>query len=349
MNKSTRKRKKTSVNRKIFFLLTVQSGIIVLTALGSLFIMELLIRHFKAAYADLTFLAIVIPVAVVMGVVNYFLTQVAYRYVSYLTEGIERVAQGDYSVRLEYRKGGPLAEVFGDFNKMCAELSNVELLKNEFLNDYAHELRTPIMSINGFAKLLLENEVTEEERKTYLELIAEESKRLAELAKSTMVMARLDTQTIVGDREEYNLGEQLRQCVILASMDWNKKSLNLDGTGIRDVQYNGNKALMQEVWYNLLSNAIKYTPKGGEIRISVDEEEENITVKISDTGEGIDENAIKHIFEKYYQADKSHSAKGLGLGLAIVDRIVKLCDGKISVESKLNEGSVFTVTLPKWR
>ncbi|PWM71733.1 MAG: sensor histidine kinase [Bacillota bacterium] len=347
MREKKQRVKSNPANKKIFFLLTLQSGIVVVAALGSLFFVELLIRHFNADYADLTFLAIVIPMAVVIGVINYFITKIVYRYVSFLAEGIGKVAEGDFTVRLDDKKGGPLAEVYGDFNKMCAELSNVELLKNEFLNDYAHELRTPITSINGFAKLLLENDVTEEERRAYLQLIADESKRLAELSNSTMVMARLDSQTIVADREEYNLGEQLRQCVILLSMDWGKKNLNLDGTEIKDVLYKGNKTLMQEVWCNLLSNAVKYTPKGGEIRIRVDEDEKNVFVSVADTGEGINENALKHIFEKYYQSDKSHAAKGLGLGLAIVDRIVKLCNGKIEVESALNEGSTFTVTLPK--
>ncbi len=345
--KKRRLKKSNPTNKKIFFLLMLQSAIVVVAALGSLFVSELLVMHFDAAYVDLTFLAIVIPIAVVIGVINYFITKLIYRYVSLLAEGIGKVAQGDFSVRLDYRRGGPLAEVFGNFNKMCAELSNVEILKNEFLNDYAHELRTPITSINGFARLLLESDVTEEERRVYLELIADESKRLAELSNSTMMMARLDSQTIVPDKKEYNLGEQLRRSVILLSVDWGKKGLNVDGSEIKDVFYQGSEALMQEVWCNLLSNAIKYTPKGGEIRVRVDEDAENVIVSVADTGEGIGENALRHIFEKYYQSDKSHAAKGLGLGLAIVDKIVKLCNGKIEVESAPNEGSVFTVILPK--
>ena len=193
----------------------------------------------------------------------------------------------------------------------------------------------------------MDNDVTESERNAYLQLIADESKRLAALANSTLLMSKLDAQSIVLDKAEYDLGEQLRQSVILLSGEWSGKNINVDGSEIEDVTYNGNQSLMQEVWYNLLSNAIKYTPRGGEIRLSAKEENGDIVVAISDTGAGMSEETVSHIFEKYYQGDKSHSSKGLGLGLSIAERIVKLCDGTIKVKSELNAGSTFTVRLPK--
>lgn len=345
-----KKRKKYAINltkRRIFRMLLVQTVIIVLATLGSYVFVSSMAKLAGTTKVNLTLLAILIPMCVVLGVINYIISKYIYKYVFILSEGIRRVSDGDFSVRLKEEKGGPLTEVYGDFNKMCAELENVELLKNDFLNNYAHELRTPITSINGFARLLMENDVTESERNAYLQLIADESKRLAALANSTLLMSKLDAQSIVLDKAEYDLGEQLRQSVILLSGEWSGKNINVDGSEIEDVTYNGNQSLMQEVWYNLLSNAIKYTPRGGEIRLSAKEENGDIVVAISDTGAGMSEETVSHIFEKYYQGDKSHSSKGLGLGLSIAERIVKLCDGTIKVKSELNAGSTFTVRLPK--
>lgn len=347
MAEKKKSRRQDPASHRIFWLLMMQTALIVVAALGSFLFVELCARYFGVSSVDLTLFAILVPMSLVLGLINYFMSKIVYRYVAELTDGIGKVAEGDFSVRLDARRGGPLTSAYENFNKMCAELSNVEILKNDFLNDYAHELRTPITSINGFAKLLMENDVTDEERRTYLQLIADESRRLAELSNSTMLMSRLDSQAIVVDKEEYNLGEQLRQCVILLSVDWSKKNLNVDGADIKDVYYSGNKGLMQEVWCNLLSNAIKYTPRGGEIRVSVSEDENSVSVSVADTGVGIGESALSHVFEKYYQSDKSHASKGLGLGLAIVDKIVRLCDGTVGVESAVNVGSTFTVTLPK--
>lgn len=345
-----KKRRQRAVNetkRRIFKMLVVQTVFIVLATIGSYVFVDVMAKIAGTDSVNLTLFAILIPMCVVLGLLNYIMSKYVYKYVFVLSEGMRKVSDGDFSVRLDEGKGGPLGEVYVDFNKMCAELENVEMLKNDFLNNYAHELKTPITSINGFARLLMENDVTEDERNGYLQLIADESKRLAAFANSTMLMSKLDAQSIVVDKEEYDIGEQLRQSVILLSGEWGGKNINVDGGEIRDVAYNGNQALMQEVWYNLISNAIKYTPRGGEIKLGVAEDGADVVVTVSDTGAGMDEETLAHIFEKYYQGDKSHSSKGLGLGLAIAERIVRLCDGTIEVKSEPNVGSTFTVRLPK--
>lgn len=112
------------------------------------------------------------------------------------------------------------------------------------------------------------------------------------------------------------------------------------------MKYLGNKELMQHLWLNILGNAVKYTPVGGEITVSVQKEGDHVSVIVSDTGEGISEKTLEHLFDPYYQGDSSHSRQGLGLGLSIAQRITELCRGTISVESKVSEGSIFKVTLP---
>jgi signal transduction histidine kinase len=229
---------------------------------------------------------------------------------------------------------------------MCDELQSVQILRNDFINNYSHEFKTPIASINGFAELLREKKLPEEERDQYLKIIADESARLSKLASNTTLLSRLSSQQIVSGIEEYDLGAQLRECSIILSGKWLGKDIAFDGEDIPSLIYKGNKEMMQHLWINLLDNSIKYTPEGGEIKVSLAQKDGFAVVKIADNGEGISDETKARLFIPYFQGDASHSKEGLGLGLAIVMRIVELCKGNISVDSAVNEGSVFTVKLP---
>ena len=184
-----------------------------------------------------------------------------------------------------------------------------------------------------------------QEQRQYLEIIVDESARLSKLATNTILLSKLSSQHIVTDSEQYDLSEQLRQCSILLSKKWLDKKIEFSGE-FPPTMYFGNKEMMQHLWLNLLDNAIKYTPVGGEISAEVYTENSNIVVKIADTGEGISEETLKYMFEPYFQGDSSHSQQGLGLGLSIAKRIVELCGGTITVQSKIFVGSTFTITLP---
>ena len=185
----------------------------------------------------------------------------------------------------------------------------------------------------------------EEEQKKYLKIIVDESARLSNLATSTILLSKLTAQSIVTDIEEYDLGEQLRECSIILSGKWLQKNMEFD-VSLDQVMYSGNKEMMQHLWINLLDNAVKYTPEGGKITVSVREENNYAIVKIADTGEGMSKEIQKNLFDPYFQGDSSHSSQGLGLGLSIVKRIVELCKGTISVRSTMGEGSIFMVILP---
>ena len=258
------------------------------------------------------------------------------------------MASGDFDYRIPIHEKEPMALVFEDFNKMTAELSSVQLLRNDFINSYSHEFKTPIASINGFADLLLEKDLSEPERRQYLEIIRDESERLSRLAQNTILLSQISSQSIVTDAETYNLGEQIRQCAIICSKSWMEKKQDFDGDFL-DVSYTGNRELMQHLWINILGNAIKYTGVGGWIRVKMEEEKESISVHISDNGVGMSQETMEHLFIPYYQGDKSRATQGLGLGLSISKKIVELCGGEIWVESELQKGTSFTVILPKNR
>ena len=330
--------------------LLMQSFAIVLTAVGSFMLMTWIIRDLldvKHIYA-----AMGLELAGMLGFLTLVLVPmitVLYRRrareVVTLSEAIRKVAAGDYSTRITEYKRAQIKPIYEDFNKMCAELESVKLLRNDFINSYSHEFKTPIASINGFASLVLEKDLPEEEQKKYLKIIVDESSRLSKLATSTILLSKLTAQSIVTDIEEYNLGEQLRECSVILSGKWLQKNMDFD-VSLDHVMYSGNKEMMQHLWINLLDNAVKYTPEGGKVTVSVSEENGYAIVKIADTGEGMSKEIQKHLFDPYFQGDSSHSRQGLGLGLSIVKRIVELCKGTITVRSKVGEGSIFTVILP---
>lgn len=261
-----------------------------------------------------------------------------------LSEGISHLAEGDFNYKIPIKKKDSLARVYANFNKMCEELKSVQILRNDFINSYSHEFKTPIASINGFASLLLEKNLSPQEREQYLTIIIEETDRLSRLASNTILLSKLSSQQIVTDIEPYDLSEQIRQCSIILSKKWMEKEIDFD-CELPEVKFFGNRELMQHLWLNIISNAIEHTPQGGEVSIVLVQEGDSVCVTISDNGEGMSEQTQKHLFDPYFQGDSSHSSQGLGLGLSIAKRIVELCNGEIMVESKLGEGSRFSVRL----
>ncbi len=329
----------------------VQSfSVIIACVLGSYF-MTWLVSDFmgvKGIYlgASLELIGTMLFLVVVLVPVNMFFYRRRAKEIKILSEGIKHLAEGDFDYKIPLKKRYALASVYENFNKMCEELKSVQILRNDFINSYSHEFKTPIASINGFAELLLDKTITELEREEYLKIIIEETSRLSKLATNTILLSRLSTQKIVTDMEEYDLSEQIRQCSIILSKRWLEKGIEFT-CALPSVVYKGNRELMQHLWLNLISNAIEHTPKGGEIAISLEEKENEIILNIADSGEGMDAETLKNVFEPYFQGDASRSSKGLGLGLAIAKRICELCGGSIKAESAVGEGSLFTITLGK--
>ncbi len=268
--------------------------------------------------------------------------------VNKIIDQTNRLASGDYRVRLEFGKliGSHPAfeEMSASFNTLAQELENTEMLRSDFINNFSHEFKTPIVSIAGFAKLLKRPEISEAERLEYAGVIEEESRRLTYMAQNVLDLTRVENQAILTDVIDYNLSEQLRSCVLLLEQTWQDKELNWD-LEFAEYTVSANEELMRQVWINLLHNAVKFTPKGGNIAIAIHQSERATSVSITNSGSTVPPEAREHIFRKFYQADQSHSAEGNGVGLAIVKRIVDLHGGSVAVACEENS-TTFTVTLP---
>ncbi|WP_150271496.1 HAMP domain-containing sensor histidine kinase [Paenibacillus tepidiphilus] len=260
-------------------------------------------------------------------------------------EATNRLAGGDFSTRL-YLTSPPEYRILSEnFNRMAEELGGIEILRSDFVNNFSHEFKTPIVSIKGFAEVLKYDDLPKEERDEYLDIVIAESARLASLASNVLELSKIETQTILTDKQRYNVGEQIRQCVLLLAAKMEKKHLALN-VNIQDYEMSGNKELLNQVWLNLLDNAIKFTPEHGAIEINMKRTAERLEIAVRDSGSGIVPEAIPKIFDKFYQADTSHSTAGNGLGLTIVKQIINLHGGTIACSSAPAQGTVFTVSLP---
>ena len=296
-------------------------------------------------YDPFNAVGMVLPMAVFLTIINYNVLKYASRYINELIYGIKKIVNGDFNVLLDTNKKGLLTEVFQNFNKMALELQGIKTLREDFVNQFSHEFKTPIMSINGFAKLMMEEELSREEQLKYLEIIVSESQRLSDLSRNTLLMSQLESQNWIAQKEKFSLDELLKECIILLESNWENKKIHISGE-MKSGNFNGNREIMKQLWINLLNNAIKYTPRYGSIEITAANVNHSSIVTISDSGQGIDPVDLPSIFNKYYRGKGEESIKGLGLGLSISKRIVDLCNGSIEVHSLLNEGSQFIITLP---
>ena len=269
------------------------------------------------------------------------------RPVNDMINATEEVSRGNYKVQLKqtFDPDSDFGRLQSSFNQMTRELDGVEVLRNDFINNFSHEFKTPIVSIRGFAHQLQAGGLSEKEQQEYIAIIAAESDRLTNMATSILLLSKLENQQIVTDQAEFYLDEQIRTCWVLLERQWAAKNIELD-IRLDEAVYLFNEDMLSHVWLNLFDNAIKFTPEGGTIACFLNANEDEITVTLRDNGCGMDEETCAHIFEKFYQGDTSHSGHGNGIGLTIVGRIVELCGGRIEVESRPDEGSTFTVTLP---
>lgn len=264
-----------------------------------------------------------------------------------LIQATKIISKGDFSVRVgEGSSNHEISELLKNFNHMAEELGSIEMFRNSFINDFSHEFKTPIVSIRGFAKQLQNENLSAEKRKEYTDIIVSESERLANMSANVLLLTKFENQKFITNQTEYELDEQIRNCVILFEKQWDTKNLEIN-IDLEPVKIYSNAEMLSHLWINLIENAIKYCEENGHISILCFENGNNIEFKISDTGKGMDNDTLKHIFDKFYQGDKSHATQGNGIGLSIVKRIVELCKGEINVESSLGNGTTFIVKLPK--
>lgn len=267
-----------------------------------------------------------------------------------LRNATEKVANGDFSVyvpplhsvgKLDY-----LDAMILDFNKMVEELGSIEVLKTDFFSNVFHEIKTPLAVIHNNAQLLQRANLEESQRKECADAILHATRRLSNLITNMLKLNKLEKQAIQPAPQSFDLCAQLSECALQFENTWEQKDIEFIAELEDRALIRGDEELLALVWTNLLSNAIKFTPAGGTVTLTQRTEPDAVTVEVADTGCGMEAETMRHIFDKFYQGDTSHSTEGNGLGLALVRRILELSDGTITVQSTVGKGSVFTVRLP---
>jgi len=289
---------------------------------------------------------ILLIISVLVGtVVSFIISQFPLKPIRRVIDATNRLAAGDFSTRLRLAGPSAFTELADSFNRMAEELGGIEMLRADFVDNFSHEFKTPIVSIKGFAEELKHDDLSPEQRNEYLDIIIGESSRLATLATNVLNLSRVEKQTILANRERFDLTEQVRRCILLFENKLNQRRLNLT-IELDEIALVGDEDLLSQVWINLIDNAVKFTPEGGSIGIRLIKSGNQARFVIQDDGYGISEESQKHVFDKFFQGDPSHSTQGNGLGLSIARRIVTLYGGTIACQSQDGVGTEFTVDLP---
>jgi signal transduction histidine kinase len=275
------------------------------------------------------------------------------RPVSKIVRAAEKIMEGDLSVRIEKERSVDPNDGFNViidyFNRMTEELSGMETLRTDFIANVSHELKTPLAVMQNYGTMLQNPQLPEVERMEYAKAITDASRSMAGMISNILKLNKLENQNIYPDTKTYDLGEQLCECLLGFEDVWEKKGIEIEADMEEQVLVKADPELLTLVWNNLFSNAIKFTEPGGKVRVTLNTQDEEAVVRISDTGCGISPEVGRHIFEKFYQGDTSHATKGNGLGLALVKRVMDITKGDIQVSSEVGKGSTFTVRIERER
>ena len=331
---------------KIRLIITVTFEIIIsiLLAIG----VDALARWLFTDIWEIPLWADAIIIALFVGIfATSFLTRWFIEPIKKVGNAMTKIAEGDFSTRLNATSSSKeIQEIYSGFNMMAQELQSTEILQSDFVSNVSHEFKTPINAIEGYSMLLQNGNNLTKEQEEYIEKIIFNTRRLSSLTGSILLLSKLENQSIVSNKTQFDLDEQIRKSILSLESEWEKKEIEFD-IEMDDTDFVGSEALLHHIWDNLISNAIKFSYNGGKIGIYLKNYSNKIVFTITDNGIGISEEAKNHIFDKFYQGDSSHKQQGNGLGLALVKKIIDLENGEISVKNNIDKGCTFTVVLYK--
>lgn len=339
-----RDRKKEGLTLRVRMVLWVQVEL--LACVGLAFLIDNIAHTLNPSWNVPLLLELVIVSVVVGGVMTAIISRAFFNPVKNLRLAMDKVANGDFTIQLDTDKStsNEIKELYAGFNLMTSELRATEILQTDFISNVSHEFKTPINAIEGYSTLLQGCENLDADQQEYVEKILFNTGRLSSLVSNILLLSKIENQSIQAKRELYSLDEQIRETIVALETAWAPKNIELD-VELDSVKYNGNEIMMRHVWSNIINNAIKFTPENSTVSIRLQKEKDKCIFSVADQGEGLSDEAKKHLFDKFYQADTSHKSEGNGLGLALVKQILDIDGGDITAENINGGGCRFTVTL----
>lgn len=340
-------KKNDPAKRRFYVWFILCTAAVLLVALATATVLNLVFIRIGLIENGLFWVIIFAITSVLVGVaLAAILGRVMFRPVETIIDGMTKLSRGDFSVRIDLGKYEGMKNLAESFNALAEELENTKLLRSDFVNEFSHELKTPLVSLSGLISLMQTEKLSEDKRRHYLGIMEEEARRLTDMTSNTLYLSKIEAQNILTGLTRYNVSEQIRKSVLLLERKWSKKGL----TPVLDFDEHtllANEDMMKQVWVNLIDNAIKFSDEGEELRIDVASGGGSLTVSVENTGKEIPEAELPLIFAKFYRCNGNHLSEGNGIGLSIVKHIVDLHRGSVSVVSREHR-TVFSVTLPQF-
>lgn len=345
--------KKHSKRRLFFNFIITFVGFFILSGITTTVSMLMFLHSLEISFdyiiefAPITFINLIFMSAIFAIIGTVWKSLTVERPVTAINEALLKIRKGELSTKIKRRHyPSRFSTIVNNINLMTTELSSIDNLKVSLMSNISHELKTPISVISNYAALLQDEGIDERKKTEYAKAISDSSKKMSELITNILKLNQLENQKIPSELKEYNVSEQLCECLLNFEAQWEKKGIEIETDIEEDVFVISDIKLMDIVWNNLFSNAIKFTPEGGTITVTLTKGRRFAKIKIADTGCGIPEDQRELIFDKFYQCDTSRGTDGNGLGLALVKRIINITNGYISVDSSVGEGTEFTVKVP---
>ncbi|MBQ8725524.1 MAG: HAMP domain-containing histidine kinase [Clostridia bacterium] len=300
--------------------------------------------NFSLENSTLLWILMFSAISIIIGLaLTFILQRVILKPVNTLLDGMDKLANGEFNTRIDLGSVEGITGISDKFNALARELQKIEILRSDFVNNFSHEMKTPIVSISSLISLMKNGEISKDKQMQYLNIIEEEINRLSEMTTNVLNLSKIENQGIITEKTEFNLSEQIRTCVLLLEKKWSRKKLELD-VDFDEYTVVANEDMLKQVWFNLIDNAIKFAERSSLLKISICKNEGKTVVKVTNKGEPIAKEDYEKIFQKFYQGSSSSKKDGNGIGLSIVKHIVDLHEGRITAESK--DGlTTFTVTL----
>lgn len=293
--------------------------------------------------------------AIILLLLNYFQYEFFYDRIRRLTLGANKVVEGDYDISISENMEGDFSKLANSFNSMRETIrNNINELKEEkqflvnLLSDISHQLKTPISSMIVYNDIMLNQQLSREQRETFLLNDKSQLYRMSWLIKNILKLAKLDAKAIEFNKENQSLVETIEESIDALGSKAMEQKVNINFNEKKDILFLHDRLWMEEALNNIIKNGIEHTDSGGEINIEVDENPIYRRIIIEDTGEGINEEDLPNIFKRFYKAKTMKKSDSIGIGLALAKSIIQAHNGIIEVQSKLGEGSKFIITFLKY-
>ncbi|MGN1416014.1 MAG: ATP-binding protein [Oscillospiraceae bacterium] len=270
------------------------------------------------------------------------------RPISDMTKAAQRFGEGDFSQKIKTVDDSELGYLANAMNEMAASLEQIEETRKSFISNVSHELKTPMTTIGGFVDGILDGTIPKAQHRYYLRIVSEEVDRLARLVRSMLNISKYESGEVELQTESFEANALIFKTVLLFEKRIDDKHVQIEGLDSDRFYLNADIDLTQQVIYNLTENAVKFVNDGGTITFGYEVRGDLTAIRIRNSGEGLKQNEISKVFDRFYKTDESRGKDktGVGLGLSIVRSIIKLHNGEILVRSKSGEYTEFEFTLP---